>query len=206
MSCDAQVVQQRVFHVLPFGANAEVGIADVCIGILITGSYYLYFLAFRTGLIPYACTTTKGVSVLIAEPSIPCDPRDATYVLMRRVGFASISLFGFGLPVLFFGIMWWYRKAIFVDQLLRMRNEGETTMTNPYISVRRRFRKLYEDYTPTRRYWKLVLIARKMMLASVGILLAGDPALQVRARREVERLARHVSVDVCITVVTLLWH
>ena len=57
------MVQQYVFHVLPFGANAEVSITDVCIGILITGSYYLYFLTFRTALIPFACTTTKGVSV-----------------------------------------------------------------------------------------------------------------------------------------------
>ena len=174
------MVQQYVFHVLPFGANAEVSITDVCIGILITGSYYLYFLTFRTALIPFACTTTKGVSVVLAEPSIVCSESDSTYLLMRRVGTASLLLFGVGQPLLFFGIMWWNRRAMFVDQLLRMRNEGETAMTNPYIRIRRRYRKLYEDYTPSRRYWKLVLIVRKMLLAAVGILLADNPDLQVR--------------------------
>ena len=176
-----------MFHVVPFGANTEVGITDVCVGILITGSYYLYFLTFRTALIPFACTANKGVSVVIAEPSIQCSPLDSTYVLMRRVGIASIVLFGIGLPALFVAILWQHRRAMFVDQLLRMRNEGETAMTNPHIVVRRRYRKLYEDYTPGRRYWKLVLIARKMLLASVGILLAAQPALQVRllTRRDV---------------------
>ena len=200
------MVQQYVFHVLPFGANAEVSITDVCIGILITGSYYLYFLTFRTALIPFACTTTKGVSVLIAEPSIACSMQDSTYALMRRVGFASIAGFGVGLPALFYYIMWWNRDAMFADQLLRMRNEGETAMTNPNIVVRRRFRKLYEDYTPMRRYWKLVLIARKMLLASVGILLAGDSALQVRVAAAA--VAACTSVLTCVVVVTVddgLW-
>ena len=38
-----QLVQRVVFHVLPFGATTDVNLHDVCIGVLITGSYYLYF-------------------------------------------------------------------------------------------------------------------------------------------------------------------
>ncbi len=41
-----QHVQRTVFKVLPFGAVAELNLLDVCIGILITGSYYLYFRTF----------------------------------------------------------------------------------------------------------------------------------------------------------------
>jgi hypothetical protein len=38
-----QYVQRVVFKVLPFGAAGDLDLADVCIGVLITGSYYLYF-------------------------------------------------------------------------------------------------------------------------------------------------------------------
>ena len=38
-----QCVQSKVFHVLPFGATSDARLTDVCIGILITGNYYLYF-------------------------------------------------------------------------------------------------------------------------------------------------------------------
>ena len=116
--------------------------------------------------------------MLIAEPSIQCSADDSDFVVMRDVGALSLVLFGAGVPLAFVGILWRYRGEMFADQLLRVRNEGETAITNPHIRVRRRFRKLYEDYTPDRRYWRLVLLARKMALATVGILLSGDPALQ----------------------------
>ena len=38
-----QFVQRKVFGVVPFGAAGELNLVDVCIGVLITGSYYLYF-------------------------------------------------------------------------------------------------------------------------------------------------------------------
>ncbi len=38
-----QWTQRRVFRVMPWGAVSDLDIVDVCIGILITGSYYLYF-------------------------------------------------------------------------------------------------------------------------------------------------------------------
>ena len=41
-----QFVQRTVFHVLPFGAVGELSLVDVCIGVLISGSYYLYFRTY----------------------------------------------------------------------------------------------------------------------------------------------------------------
>ena len=38
-----QQVQVKVFHTLPFGAMSQVGLVDVCIGILISGIFMLYF-------------------------------------------------------------------------------------------------------------------------------------------------------------------
>ncbi len=42
-----QQFQQRVLRMVPFGATAELNLTDLCIGILITGSYYLYFRTCR---------------------------------------------------------------------------------------------------------------------------------------------------------------
>ena len=44
-----QFVQRKVFGVVPFGAAGELNLVDVCIGILITGNYYLYFRTWHGG-------------------------------------------------------------------------------------------------------------------------------------------------------------
>ena len=142
----------------------------------------LYFSAaviIRTSLIPFGCTENNGVFTMNAEPSIKCSASDSTYSRMSRIGLASIVLYGLGLPAAFGYLLWRHGDAINADQQLRMRGEGETSLTNPNIRVRRRFRKLYEDYKPQYKYWKLVLIGRKLALAAVGILLVANPPLQV---------------------------
>ncbi len=134
----------------------------------------------RTALIPFGCTTSNGVSVVTAEPSIQCSPTNGTYVRMRLVASLSLALYGLGLPVVFAYFLYRHRAKIDLDQQLRVKGEGETSLTNPNIHIRRRFRKLYEDYKPEYKYWKLVLIARKLALAITGILMYGNPSLQVR--------------------------
>ena len=100
----------------------------------------------RTALIPFACVNKNGLSVLVEEPSIVCSLANADYRRMHSVAVALLLCFGMGLPLLFVGVLWRYRFEMFYDQLLRVRNEGESALTNPHISIRRRFRKLYEDY------------------------------------------------------------
>ena len=38
-----QFVQQRVLHVLPFGALSQFNVVDSCVGILVAGLFMLYF-------------------------------------------------------------------------------------------------------------------------------------------------------------------
>ena len=49
-------------------------------------------------------------------------------------------------------------------------------------TLRRRLRKLYEDFRPDKIYWKLVLLLRKLCLACIAILADGRPQLQVVLR------------------------
>lgn len=138
-------------------------------------------MCVRTALVPFICTTgVDGLTVLTAEPSIVCDAATSTvYGRMRAIGTTSLLLYGVGLPLTFLGILYRYRYEMFMDQLLRIRNEGETGLTNPHIHIRRRFRKLYEDFKPDCRYWKVALLLRKFALALIGIGLAGRSELQV---------------------------
>ena len=139
----------------------------------------LYPVIVRTSLVPFGCHSSNGVSTLIADASIKCSSSDASYRIMFLLGAFSLGVYGVGLPLSFSYFLWKHNDAISADQALRVRGEGETSLTNPNISVRRRFRKLYEDYKPEYKYWKLVLIARKLALAIIGILLTGNAALQV---------------------------
>ncbi len=42
-----QLVQSKVFHVLPFGALSNLSLVDVCMGIFVSGVFMLYFGASR---------------------------------------------------------------------------------------------------------------------------------------------------------------
>ena len=123
-----------------------------------------------------------GLAVLTAEPSIVCSDASVSFRRMRIVGGIAIVFVGLGLPTLFSGLLYRYRHEIYYDQLLRVRNEGETPVTNKYIRTRRRFRKLYEDYKPKFGWWKLVLLFRKLALALTGILLSNNATAQVHPR------------------------
>ncbi len=139
----------------------------------------MFPVIIRTSLVPFACTSHNGVATLNADPSIICDTARPAFALMRQLGALSVSLYGVGLPLTFATVLFRHRVAITADQRLRMKGEGESSLTNPDIRVRRRYRKLYEDYKPQFMYWKLVLLARKLALASIGILLTRNPELQV---------------------------
>ena len=103
-------------------------------------------MVVRTALVPFTCVAKDGVAVVLEEPSIVCSASNPTYSVMRSVAVTAVVCFGAGLPLLFFVVLWGNRVAIYSDQLLRVRNEGESAVTNPHIRTRRRFRKLYEDY------------------------------------------------------------
>lgn len=46
--------------------------------------------------------------------------------------------------------------------------------------VRKRYRKLYEDFKPETAAWRLVLIVRKLLIAWASIMFNAYPMFQVR--------------------------
>jgi hypothetical protein len=60
--------------------------------------------------------------------------------------------------------------------------------------LRRRYRKIYEDYKPKLAYWKVVLIARKFAFSLIVVMLDSDIEAQVRVER------------ICQCTVPRSWH
>ena len=76
-----------------------------------------------------------------------------------------------GVPAAFGAFLYSHRVEVVSDQLLRERGEGDSALTNAHIQLRRRYRKIYEDYRPQFVYYKLVLMLRKLLFACVVVLL-----------------------------------
>jgi hypothetical protein len=133
----------------------------------------------RNSFGPFRCTlNSNGVSVLSIEPSIVCNQPGGTHEKMIPWAMTCLILYGVGIPVLFAVLLVRNRRAIVADQTLRVRGEGDIKDTNPDFNTRRRFRKLYEDFQPNRVGWKVLLILRKFLLASIAIMCAGNTELQ----------------------------
>ncbi len=65
-------------------------------------------------------------------------------------------------------------------QDLRKQALGYSAASNPYFTIRRRFQKLYSDFKPTRHYWRLILLSRKLSLAATTAMFTDHPMFQVR--------------------------
>jgi hypothetical protein len=70
-------------------------------------------------------------------------------------------------------------SGILFDQQLRAKGEGQSTLTNPYLFLRRRYGRLYGDYKPQFVFWKLLLFLRKFVFALIIVMLDANIQMQV---------------------------
>jgi hypothetical protein len=115
-----------------------------------------------------------------AEPAIVCGGSRGPHARMKAVALTTIAVYVAGFPAVLAVFLAWNRTHVLSDQGLRERGEGDSVLTNPNISFRRRYRKVYEDYKPQFYYWKLVLLARKALFACIVVLLDTNVEAQVR--------------------------
>lgn len=64
------------------------------------------------------------------------------------------------------------------SQGLRRQALGNSVASNPFYFVRRRFQKLYSDFKPNMKYWRLLLLIRKLCLAFTTVLFIKWPIFQ----------------------------
>ena len=138
-------VSTRVAQQQSLDALSGTNTLDAFIGLYTTALYFMYFVVVRNALTIFACSPNiHGVPTMNAEPSIVCNSTDPWYPRLFFWACVFTALFGGGIPIAFFIILWVHRKGIRVDQQLRKLGEGDTPAQNPYFAVRRRFSKLYQ--------------------------------------------------------------
>lgn len=88
---------------------------------------------------------------------------------------AITELAGIGIPLLFGRVLYRNRHAIAVDQKLQEKGEGNTPETNPFYAVRERYHKLYDAFKPEYFWWRMLLLGRKLAIASTSIMFISNP-------------------------------
>lgn len=155
-------------------SSAADSVNDAAIGVIFTALYYLFLVLVNSALEVFDCNVnTNGKITMDAEPSIECGV--GVHATLRPFAIASLFVYGLGIPVLFGTFVWAHRNRIQFDQTLRARGEGDNPHSNPAYYIRRRYRKLYEDFRPERYYWRFVLLARKFALAAIALMFNQNP-------------------------------
>ena len=136
----------------------------------------------RGGVGTFDCTKTlDGRYTLTADPSIVCDVSDAAWVMIVPWSYASIGLYGAGIPLLIASVLLTFRKQIVVDQALKEVGKGDLLSENPNLAIRKRFGRVYNDFKAKYYYWRLVLVARKLLLVLVAAFFNANAMFQASA-------------------------
>jgi hypothetical protein len=155
---------------------------DAAIGLILTLLYYAYLTATRNALQPLDCVKVMAADgsglqkVVRMEPSVVCDSaRDPTFARVMPWSVITLFLYGVGIPLLFSVILYCNRRVIVEDQKLLAKGEGHSSNSNPWFSTRKRYGRLYADFKPEVFWWRIVLTLRKAMVATISIMLTGNP-------------------------------
>lgn len=156
------------------------GLQQAASSALLQGLYLMYFVVVRSALLLFDCTTdADGVSTMDADPSILCgDNAGGIFAELYPLAMASLVLYGAGIPLFFSAVLWFNRDSIRKDQLLRAQGKGRSEAANPYWETRVRWGRLYGEFKPGMAWWRMVLLARKLLVATTAILFNSNAVFQ----------------------------
>ena len=109
------------------------------------------------------------------------DPEHLPYKLLLPA-LLSVGVYTLGFPLFLF---WLFRcgnrKAMLKeDQILRAMGLGDSLATNPRAyHVRVRYHKMYYYYRPSKSYWMLVILARKVGIAFCALIFRTNPGFML---------------------------
>merc|ERR1711871_1701142 len=170
--------------------NAELGTGmfrvtvSQCVGLAL-GKYYLFYLYMARNVLDiFNCAanplTPDGEPVLQAAlpTSIRCY-KDMSHIRLIPWAIMCGIICVAGYPIICACVLFMHRHSIKEDQVLRAKAIGETKTDNPQLSIRQRYYRIYYYFTPQRHYWILVILARKFLIAFVGLVFMNSPSFQL---------------------------
>ena len=154
--------------------------ASAIIGAVILMFYFAYIYCTKTALEVFACETKEsGRSTMVFEPKIDCSDADSPHSWMWPLALLFSGLYGVGIPIGFFAIVYKNRYYIKGDQMLRVLGIGGKRDDNPaFYDFRKRYHKLYYRFKPKYYYWTSVILLRKFLIVLCTVFLYHNPTLQ----------------------------
>jgi hypothetical protein len=151
--------------------------------------YFAYLMVTRRALDVFNCNPTKPSDgyLYASFTSLECAGGLCRcyypgHVQARLVAPAAIAalIYGLGFPLGVLSIIRKNKTKIKLDQILRALGTGDDERSNPEaIHTRRRYRMMYYHFKPGKIYWIVYILARKLGIATAGLLFRANPGFQM---------------------------
>ncbi|GLE01990.1 hypothetical protein PINS_up010828 [Pythium insidiosum] len=144
--------------------------------------YYLFLYLTRTTLEVFNCVESippDGHRYMVALHT-KCFTRGGVHLALFPWAVLSFIVYSMGYPLFVFRTLAKNKALVQEDQLLRAMRRGTSRRTNPNCwEFRKKFAKLYYQFKPRFWYWMVVIIARKFLIACIGLLFRQYPTFQL---------------------------
>ena len=154
---------------------------DKILGYMLITFYYFYLYITKTSLDIFNCSPVDppdGHDYLEVVFEACDKPASEGGVHMTLIGPAIIffAIYSIGYPMFVAFILVRNSDRVKEDQLLRAKDTGNSHATNPTCyAFRKRYHLLYYQFKPDFYYWILVIISRKFLIATSGLLFRRTP-------------------------------
>ena len=124
--------------------------SDFIVGTLFIVMYFTYMITLSRSMEVFNCTRDAAANMwtLNADPGIKCWDSDGVQSQLVPFAAATLALYGAGVPLLFGYVFKRHSAAIKRDQALWIEGLGDSLETNKDYGVRRRYARLYQDFSP----------------------------------------------------------
>lgn len=124
--------------------------SDFIVGTLFTVMYFTYMITLSRSMEVFSCTRDAAANTwtLNADPGIKCWDGNSVQSQLVPYAAATLALYGAGVPLLFSYVYKRHGAAIKRDQALWIVGLGDSLETNQDYGVRRRYARLYQDFSP----------------------------------------------------------
>jgi len=160
--------------------------AHLVVGMSAATFYYLYLYISKTILDVFNCAPTdppdgKQYLEVVFEA---CDKEGGTHQTLLPFAIIAFCTYTMGFPLLCGTIIMKNSRRIQIDQKLRALHHVEGTelkemkrqLRNKHCwNFRKRFHRLYYHYKPQYYYWILIILGRKFLVATCGLVFRKSP-------------------------------
>lgn len=151
---------------------------DKMLGYMLLTFYVFYLYITKTSLDIFNCSPVepddgKQYLEVVFEA---CDTPGGVYMTLVGPAVIFFCLYSVGYPLFVAFILIKNSDRVKEDQLLRAKDTGNSHATNPTCyAFRKRYHLLYYQYKPDYYYWILVILSRKFLIATSGLLFRRTP-------------------------------